>query len=371
MHLAESVRTIAEHINNIAPSWLAEEWDNPGLLIGSFDKEVKSILTCLDVTSEVVDEAVEKKVDLIISHHPLIFKAQKCIRTDRYPDGLIYSLIKNNINLLSAHTNLDFANGGLNDYLAKLLKLNNIKSLKEYKSDKMYKVVVYVPEKSINKVRNAMSIAGAGWIGKYSDCFFSVEGEGTFKPLKGTKPHIGQVDKLESVKECRLETIAEENKLNDIIEVMKKNHPYEEVAYDIYSLNNKGEKYGFGRRGILKTAESFEEFVERVKKCLKVKNVRVIGNNRKKVRDVGVFCGGFDISCLDGTDNKNMDVLVTGEVKYNQAVEICEKDFCVLEAGHFYTERIVVSLLSNILGKKMPKIKIIKSKKEKNPFRLV
>ena len=371
MDLPETVRTIAEYINKIAPTWLAEEWDNPGLLIGSFDHEVNSILTCLDVTSEVANEAAEKKVDLIISHHPLIFKAQKCIRTDRYPDGLIYSLIKNNINLLCAHTNLDFANGGLNDYLASLLELNNIKNLKEYKTEKMYKVVVYVPEKSINKVRKAMSSAGAGWVGKYSDCFFSVEGEGTFKPLKGTKPYIGQVGELAHVKEYRLETIAEENKLNNVIEAMNKNHPYEEVAYDIYSLNIKGKKYGFGRIGALKNAEGFEKFIERVKKCLKVKNVRIIGKSIKKARNIGVFCGGFDISCLNEIDKKNIDVLVTGEVKYNEAVEICEKNFCVIEAGHFSTERIVVSLLSNILEKMTPEIRIIKSKKEKNPFRLV
>ncbi|MDQ2087240.1 Nif3-like dinuclear metal center hexameric protein [Herbivorax sp. ANBcel31] len=358
---------IIKYMENIAPERLAESYDNVGLIVGNEKSEVKRIMVCLDVTSKVVDEAVNKSVDLIISHHPTIFKGLKRINEEDIKGKVIYKLIKNDIGVFSAHTNLDVVDGGVNEHLAETLDLINLQNLKKHKSLKLYKVVVFVPKESVDKVREAMSSKGAGCIGNYSECSFMTKGTGTFKPLEGTNPYIGFTGELEYVNEVKIETIVSQEKLRNVIDKMVKSHPYEEVAYDVYPLNMEGKEYGLGKIGILKNPKTLDGFINTVKEKLNTKNVRVIGSVDKKIEKAAVFCGSYDES-LNKIVMSKADVLVTGDVKYHSAVDMVEMGMCVIDAGHFGTERIIVPKLVDMLKKQFENLDILSNSVEEDPF---
>lgn len=248
-----------------APKSLAYDWDNVGLQIGSLNKPVKKIMVTLDVLESVVDEAINNKVDLIIAHHPLLFKSIKQVNTDTPQGRIIQKLILHNISVYASHTNLDVAHGGVNDILCELLNIKPLNALIETDTGRLHKISVFVPESYVNDVRDALSESGAGHIGNYSHCTFQTEGQGTFKPLDGTNPFIGTHDKVELVDEVKIETIVQEEKLQHTINAIIKAHPYEEVAYDIYPLGNQGKRYGIGRIGTLNNAQKLEDLCEQVK----------------------------------------------------------------------------------------------------------
>jgi len=358
---------VLDFIESIAPASLAEDWDNVGLMVGGRSKKIEKILVCLDVTKKVVDEAISIKADLILSHHPFIFKSFKKIDTDNFKGNLICKLLKNDINVLSAHTNLDFVKEGVNEQLAHALGLKNLRNLMRYKSENLYKIVVFVPIDSVDAVREAISEAGAGWIGNYSDCTFMTAGTGTFKPLEGTNPYIGQRGRIEKVDEYRLESVVPQRKLSKVIKAMLEAHPYEEPAYDIYLLDRKAEEYGYGRIGTLENPQSLNEFVALIKQRLDVPYVRLIGSVDGKITKVAVFCGGFDEDII-GALKGNADVLVTGDVKYNTAVDLVQMGLCVIDAGHYNTERVIVPKLVEMLQNKFPEISVVGSREEENPI---
>lgn len=360
-------KDITSFIEAIAPVHLAEEWDNVGLMLGSYNKEVKKVLVCLDVTSGVVEEAVNLQADLIISHHPLIFKPIKRLNEEDFKGRLIYRLIKNDISVYSAHTNLDVCSMGINQYLAEKLGLLQIDNLNSYRSENLYKIVVFVPEESINNVRNAMCAEGAGWIGNYSDCTFSLKGTGSYKPLEGTNPYIGTQNKLEQVNEFRLETVATPGNLKKVIDAMIDAHPYEEVAYDVYKLEQNSIEYGLGKIGVLDELMILNDFVKLVKERLDVKNIRMICKTDKTIKKVAVFCGAFDGN-WSGIISKQADVVVTGDIKYNTAVDAAEMGLCVIDAGHFGTERIIVPRLAEMISKKFPQLSVQSFSMERDPF---
>lgn len=359
---------IMDFMEQLAPKFLAEEWDNTGLIVGNPDSEVRNVMLCLDITGKVVQEAVDRRVDMIISHHPLIFKSLRSIRQNDPKGRALMELIKNEINVYSAHTNLDFAVPGINEYLAEKLGLKDIRALKTYKSEKMYKLAVFVPEKETDVVREAMGRAGAGWIGNYSDCFFITGGTGTFKPLEGTNPYIGERGRLERVAENRIETIVPASRLEAVIKAMLEVHPYEEVAYDIYPLEVEGKAYGMGRLGFLPAPLDIEEFIAIVKDKLDIKNLRLIGNTGKKVEIVAVFCGSFDDDITE-TVKKKAEILITGDVKYHTAVELSEEGLCVIDAGHFNTERIILPRIAEFIQKSFPGVTVNISTMEEDPFK--
>lgn len=360
-------KDIAEYMEELAPVRLAEDWDNVGLLVGNPEQEIKRIMLCLDVTSKVVEEAVNNKVDLILSHHPLIFSPMKSITRDYFKGGIIHKLIKNDISVYSAHTNLDVAPEGTNEYVARLLGLSGTRSLTEYKYEKLYKLVVFVPEESADAVRAAICGEGAGWIGNYSDCSFNVKGVGTFKPREGTNPYIGTQGKLERVDECRIETVVPKEKLKNVLNAMFKVHPYEEVAYDIYTLELKGREYGLGKTGTLKTPMKLDDFILLVKNKLAIEHLRLIGDRPDEISKVAVFTGSFDVNLVLLAREK-IDVLITGDIKYHTAMDIMEMGLCVIDAGHFATERIIVKNLKTLLVQRFPQTEIICSNMETDPF---
>lgn len=363
-------KDIINFIEDFAPKSLAEDWDNVGLLLGSNKNEVRRVMVCLDATSETIDDAISKKADMIITHHPIIFKGLKRIDTDDFIGKNICKLIKNDIGVYSAHTNLDMAFGGVNECLARVLGIDDLKDIKKYKTEKLFKVVVYVPEENVDVIRDSMCNEGAGWIGNYSDCSFITKGTGTFKPLEGTNPYIGSQGKLEKVNEYKLETVVAEKNLKDVIQSMIKVHPYEEVAYDIYPLQLNGKEYGLGKIGVLKDPVSMNEFIRTVKNKLNTPAVRLIGSTNTEIQKVAVFCGSFDES-LTGLIINEADILVTGDIKYHTALELIERGLCTVDAGHFNTEQVIVLRLLKVLGDKFPNVEFFNSDMEKDPFKFI
>lgn len=332
-----------------APPFLAEDKDNIGLLVGSPEMEVKKVLVTLEVTPEVVDEAVKKRAQMIVSHHPLFREPFYRIRLDTHPASSVVELIKNDIAVFAAHTNLDAAEGGVSEVLAERLGLTEIELLFPNREEKLYKIVVFVPSGYEDAVREAMCTAGAGWIGRYSECTFQVSGTGTFRPLAGTSPFIGKVGELEKVLETRLETIVPESKIDGVVRAMLGAHPYEEVAYDLYPLKNPGKRFGFGRVGKLPQPMTLRSFAERVKELLGQKAVRVVGRLERMVSRVAV-CGGSAAALLPQAIRSKADVYVTGDIKHHEALNALAQGIALVDAGHHGTERVIVPVLADYLS---------------------
>ena len=230
------VKNLLNNLDKIAPFFLQESFDNSGIQFGDLDAPVIKILLSLDVTQGILDEALENKANLIITHHPLLFSPLKQITKQKNP--LLFKIITNKINLLALHTNYDLAENGLNDYVAKLLRIKIITPLQS-SSEKIFKFAVYVPVQHADKVSQAIFKAGAGKIGKYTETSFNISGKGTFKPTKGTNPFIGKIGEKEEVQEIKIETVVAERDLDSVVQAMKSVHPYEEPAYDVYELKTK------------------------------------------------------------------------------------------------------------------------------------
>lgn len=342
------VKDIISIMEKHFPLFLMEEWDNSGLQIGSFDNGVKKVLIALDIDQSVVDKAIETGAELIITHHPMFFKGLKSINYSSSQGRLIKSLITNNITVYSAHTNLDAAENGLNQLLANKLGLDNIAPLYFGKQDKLIKLVVYVPVTHGEEVRKAINGAGSGNIGNYSDCSFRTIGRGTFRPGEGANPFIGTKEQLEEVEEYRLETIVYESLLPQVLKAMQASHPYEEIAYDLYPLNNQGKNYSMGRVGLLTIPLNLRDFAQQVKTNLNIDMLRVVGNLDKHIKKVAVISGS-GASIMNMAVRQKVDVLVTGDFKYHEAQEAEQLGLSVVDAGHQETEEIMVTWLANLL----------------------
>ncbi|GAB4261821.1 Nif3-like dinuclear metal center hexameric protein [Thermincola ferriacetica] len=362
-------QTVINYIEQFAPKHLAEEWDNVGVQVGTTTREVSKVLVTLDVTADVVNEALSMGAEMIVSHHPLIFKPLKNLRFDTSFGALIEKIVLNGLVVYSAHTNLDSAVEGVNAVLAEKLGLQNIEILSPDKEEELVKLVVFIPAGHEDAVREAITKAGAGWIGNYSDCTFQVDGIGTFKPLAGSDPFIGAVGQLEKVEEKRLETILPKQNLNRVLKAMLKAHPYEEVAYDVYPLFNRGKVFGLGRMGVLNEETTLGRFADRVKKTLNVQTVKVVGDLAKTVKKVAV-CGGSGASLLHKAFFAGADVLVTGDVKHHEALEAKEMDLHLIDAGHNGTEIVILDQLAAFLKERLVKdgVEIYVSQVNTDPF---
>jgi dinuclear metal center YbgI/SA1388 family protein len=331
---------------------LAESWDNSGLQIGSSDKKVGRILIALDLDSFVLKQAVEKQVDMIITHHPLFFKPMKNINYASPLGRMIKALVSADITVYSAHTNLDAAERGLNQALAEKLGLIDIEPLYPASRESLFKLVVYVPATHLEDVRIAICTAGAGYIGNYADCSFRVRGTGTFRPGQDTNPFIGKTGQLEEVDEFRLETIIYERDLKQVLNSMHQAHPYEEVAYDLYRLENEGRMFSPGRKGCLVQKISLQDYALRIKDLLGVKSLRIVGDLNSSVKNVAVISGS-GASLMNRVITQNIDLLVTGDLKYHEAKDAEAAGLKVIDAGHQGTEAMVVPLLIDYLNPKL------------------
>lgn len=341
-----TVGKLVSLMEEFAPRCLAADWDNVGLQVGDERAEVRRVLVTLEVTPAVLHEALMTNADLIITHHPLIFNPLRHIRFDEPLGALLRDLISNGIALLVAHTNLDACRGGVADILAERLGLVGLSPLAG-NPEKLFKVVVFVPRTYMHDVRMALADAGAGWLGNYSHCSFRTLGQGTFKPLAGSSPFLGQVGQEEEVEEYRLETIVSETCLAKALAAMRKAHPYEEVAYDVYQLANEGAAVSFGRIGQLPQALSFQELSELIKQRLSVPALRAVCPKGEYL--TVAVCPGAGAGFVAEAARRGADCLVTGDVKHHDARLAQDLGLTVFDAGHYATELPVVETLCSYL----------------------
>ena len=355
-------------MENWAPKNFAYDWDNVGLQVGSFNKPVNKIMITLDVLESVVDEAIESNADLIIAHHPLLFKSIKQIDTDSPNGRIIQKLIQHHISVYASHTNLDAAEGGVNDMLCDVLDIKTREVLVHTETEKLYKIVVFVPKTYVSDMQDVLSSSDAGHIGNYSHCTFQTEGQGTFKPLDGTKPYIGSRDKVEFVDEVKIETIVQEGKVQHTINAMIKAHPYEEVAYDIYPLKNIGKKYGIGRIGSLDKAISLDKFCEHIKTVFDIPRLRVIGDLTKTVKNIAVL-GGSGEKYIHLARQMGADAYITGDMTFHTAQDAWQSGLSVIDPGH-YIEKIMKHATKSYLDGKLKQcgIEIFTSRSNTDPF---
>ena len=363
------LKTIIKKIEAKYPLSLAYDWDNVGLLVGDLDINVNKVLVVLEANEKVIDEAIENNIDLIITHHPFIFKKMNKINTSDLKGKLIHKLIKNDIALYSMHTNFDIAYDGLNDYFMKLMGFENSKVLEVTNTETLYKLAVYVPNTHVDKVKNALADAGAGHIGNYSHCSFSTSGIGSFKPLDNANPYIGTVGEVELVEEVKIETIVPNKTLGGVISAMIKAHPYEEVAYDIYKLENKGSSLGLGRISKLQESITLYKLCDIIKEKLNMDYIRVIGNLNDEISKVAVVTGsGADM--FKKAKKSGADVLITGDMKYHDAQDALDIGMNVIDCVHFDTEDIFKDAISIYLDE-IEGIEVIKSNINLNPFKII
>lgn len=346
-------QTIIQWFEQHAPKHLALDGDKIGLQIGTLQKEVTHVLITLDVTPEVVQEAIDNQVNLIIAHHPIIYRPLPFLRTDKPYGKMIEQLMKHNITVYIAHTNLDVAEGGVNDLLAEKLGLNETEVLSPTASETLKKLIVFVPKQNEAELRKALGDAGAGHIGDYSHCSFRSEGVGTFLPGSGTSPHIGTQGKLEQVNEVKIETIFPASIEKKVLNAMIKSHPYEEVAYDIYKLEQKGKTVGLGRIGYLREEMSLKQFAEHVKVVFDVPRCRVIGDMEKSVKKVAVL-GGDGNKYMNDASFKGADVFVTGDVYFHTAHDALMNGLNVVDPGH-HVEKVMMEGVSQWLKEEAEK----------------
>ena len=341
------IQDIVGLLNVLYPPILAEEWDNVGLQVGDPTATVSHIAVSLDPSPVAVDEAIRLGAEMLVCHHPLIFRPLKQVTTKDETGRLVGKALRGGLAIMSAHTNLDRAYNGLNDWLAQLLDLEGTTPL-ETPAGLMFKLIVFVPVGHEDVVAEALFAAGAGHVGDYDRCSFRSAGTGTFRPSTGTNPFVGKVGEVESVDELRLEVLVPKEALSRVMARLLKTHPYEEVAYDVVPIANSRTDVGLGRIGRLPRAVSFDDIFLQIKSALQVSTLRVAGSREGKVEKVAV-CGGSGASLLQAASRQGADLLVTGDVSYHDARKAEELGLIVVDAGHFATEHIVVEQLTRTL----------------------
>ncbi len=359
------VKEIITWFDGLAPFGYQESYDNSGLQTGNPEMDINASLLCIDVTEEVVDEAINLGANLIISHHPVIFGEMKSISGKTFFERVIIKAIKNDIAIISVHTNLDNSFNGVSMKMCEKLHLKNIKILVPLKNS-LCKLVFFVPTDHHDMVRQSIFDAGAGVIGNYDMCSFNVEGTGTFRGSENTTPFIGKKGEFHFEKEVRVETIFPSVLKHKIIASLLRSHPYEEVAYDIYPLENKFEKMGMGMTGDLPVAMKEKKFLEKVKiifKCGCIRHTRLLGRDIKKV----ALCGGSGSYFLKEAIASGADIFITGDFKYHQFFETEDK-ILVADVGHYESEQFTKEFFYELLTKNFPKFAFHLSKVNTNPI---
>lgn len=340
------IADIITAIESWAPKWTAWEKDNVGLQIGDPSRTVKRILVTLDVTDSVVQEAINKKIDLIVSHHPLLFRPPATISTLNPLGHIILRLAEHHIAVYASHTNLDSVKGGVSFSLAQRLGLMNVRFLQPLQNT-LSKIIVFVPQEFADRVQSAMADAGAGKIGEYHECSFSVQGIGSFRSSLHAQPFRGSAGKKELVDEVRLEMIAPRATIESVIRAMKNVHPYEEAAYDIVPLLNDNPNFGMGALGDLPHPVSAKQYLDRLKRVLHAGALRYSGSTTKKIQRIAV-CGGAGSDLLPDALRAGADMLVTADVRYH-TFQSAPDTILLVDAGHYETEITVLQPLADYL----------------------
>jgi len=342
------LKDVCKGLETFAPLPLQEQWDNSGLIVGDPAKIVNNALICFDITEKVLNEAINEGYDLVISHHPMVFKGLKKFNGSNETERLVIKAIRNDIAIYAAHTSFDNAEGGVSYLLGKKLGLEKMKTLAPQK-DSLSKLIVFCPESFCETIRDVMFSNGGGQIGDYDSCSFSLKGEGTFRANESCNPFVGKVGEMHHEKEQRIEIVVPNMLLSKVISAMIKAHPYEEPAYDIIALKNSWKQSGSGVLGTLPKAESEANFLSRVKEKLGCKIIRHSDFLGKPIKKVAV-CGGSGAFLISTALANNADVFITGDVKYHD-FSLAENNMLIADAGHYETEQFCTELIFNYIKK--------------------
>lgn len=358
------VKDICSFLEQIAPLSLQESYDNSGLLVGNKEQEIEAVLISLDCTEAVVDEAAAKGCGLIVVHHPIIFGGLKKLTGENYVERTVIKAIQSNIAIYAIHTNLDNWHLGVNFKIAQKIGLSNTKVLQPL-SQKLLKLVTFVPSKQKEEVANALFAAGAGDIGNYSHCSFSLQGEGTFLANDKANPFVGQANQLHTEAETRLEVVLPNWKKSEVIAALNAAHPYEEVAYDIYALQNSIGLAGSGLIGELDKPLEPSSFLKHLKLSMELELIRFTPLERQ-IQKVAV-CGGAGSFLIKAAKAAGADAFVTADVKYHEFFD-AEQAMMIADIGHFESEKFTKTLLSELILEKFPTFAILLSGINTNPI---
>lgn len=358
------IAEIINHLEIIAPLSLQEQYDNAGLLTGMPQWECTGVLCTLDATEEVVKEAVSQNCNLIVAHHPIIFGGLKKINGKNYVERAVICAVKNDIAIYAIHTNLDNVSNGVNKVIADKLGLINTSILLP-KENLLKKLFTFVPAAQSDKVRDAVFAAGAGQIGNYNECSFTVEGTGTFTAQQGANPFVGEVGIRHYENEVKVEMIFPAWMESKIISALIKAHPYEEVAYDIVPLTNRFNQAGSGMIGELPEAMDEITFLKKIKEAFGLSVIRHTALNNHPVKKVAV-CGGAGSFLVSKALNAGADYYVTADVKYHEFFD-ANGSMVIADIGHFESEQFTTTLLAELLEQKFPTFAVLKSGIQTNP----
>ncbi len=362
------IKDILDCIERKAPLHLQESYDNAGLQVGDASREVTGVLLCLDVTPTVLQEAIDKGVNLILSHHPLIFKGIKSICKGDALGDLLLSAIEHHITIYSAHTNLDSMLGGVSYALAKQLGLKNLTPMDATKG-KLYKLVVFVPQTHKEALSEALFAAGAGTLGNYTGCSFTSDGVGTFIPQEGANPFIGDMASKTSVEESRIEFLVKDTVLSQVTKALHASHPYEEPAYDVILLDNHYVKSALGVVGELNEAMDVASFLQLVKQMTGV-SVRYTETNRNAIQKVAL-CGGSGSFLITKALSLGVDAYLTGDIKYHDFF-MASSDLLLADIGHYESEKYALPLLRELIEETFAgQVRILETEVKTNPINYI
>ncbi|MBD3636756.1 MAG: Nif3-like dinuclear metal center hexameric protein [Crocinitomicaceae bacterium] len=359
-----TVQDIIKHLEELAPLSSQESYDNSGLIVGEYGQEVNNALISLDCTEEIVQEAIEKDCNLIISHHPIVFKGLKKLTGKNYVERTIIKAIQNNIAIYAIHTNLDNFKLGVNKKIGDLLGVSNPQILAPVQG-KLLKLVVYVPLDKMEVVRTALFTAGAGEIGNYSECSFHGEGTGTYKGNEDSNPAYGKKNERNYEPEGRLEVLVSTHQTKHVVNAMLNAHPYEEVAYDLIPLLNENKFEGAGMIGELDKEMDEMSFLALLKETFKTGCIRHTNLLNKPIKKVA-WCGGSGSFLLSNAKAKKADIFITGDFKYHEFFD-AENQLVVADIGHFESEQFTIELIADLIRKKIPTFAPYLTEQNTNP----
>jgi len=359
------IKDITSCIEEIAPLNYAEDFDNVGLLIGNYSTKVIGVLVTLDTLEITIDEAIENNCNLIVSFHPIIFSGLKKINGNNYVERVVLKAIQNNIAIYAMHNALDNSFQGVNAKICEILELKNKKILIPQKNT-LKKLITYVPINNADKVRNALFNAGAGNIGNYDYCSYNTKGYGTYRGNENANPTLGEKGSLHTEDEILLSVIFEKHKKSNIIQALLNTHPYEEVAYDIITLDNLNKEIGIGMVGELEESKNETNFLQFVKEKMNVKCIRHSKLLGKPIKKVAVL-GGSGSFAINNAIRAKADIYITADIKYHEFYK-AENKVIVADIGHYESEQFTKNLLVDILTKKFPNFAVVLSNKNTNPI---
>ncbi|HAB88912.1 MAG TPA: Nif3-like dinuclear metal center hexameric protein [Bacteroidetes bacterium] len=357
------IKSIANSLEQWAPPSLALSYDNCGLLVGDPNQTIDKALVTLDVTEAVVQEAIEQQANLIIAHHPVIFKGLRSIRPTTDNQRAVILAIKHDIAIYAIHTNLDRVDDGVNKALADQLNLTNRSILEE--ASNLYKLITFVPTKDLPAVRNALFAIGAGGIGNYEKASFISSGFGSFQGNSSSSPSIGKAGEFKEVEEEKLEVLLTDTLLPSALNTLNENHPYEEIAYDVLSLQNKNKNHGSGMIGELSEALSSDDFIQYLKKHLGIQLVRHSQPIKNKIKRVAI-CGGAGFDLLKNAKQKGADAFLTADLKYHDFFE-ADDSLLLCDIGHYESEHWVIQEIKDFLTRNFANFDLLSTTVNTNP----